>query len=65
MNSNLDTPDYQVFTMYGVEPNFFEQVGEINPLNLVPFHELTFVQKVAILKAFCMNIFVSSIDIKI
>uniref|UniRef100_A0A0A9WCA8 Bromo domain-containing protein n=1 Tax=Lygus hesperus TaxID=30085 RepID=A0A0A9WCA8_LYGHE len=50
----------QVFLKYGVEPSFFDTVGEVNPLVDAPFHELSLIKKSSILKALCSNMFHSN-----
>uniref|UniRef100_T1JLD2 Bromo domain-containing protein n=1 Tax=Strigamia maritima TaxID=126957 RepID=T1JLD2_STRMM len=42
-----------VFGQIGVEPLFFEIVGENNPLEEKSFHELTFPQRIWVLKSIC------------
>ncbi|KAF6208830.1 hypothetical protein GE061_014571 [Apolygus lucorum] len=50
----------QVFLKYGVEPRFFDNVGEVNPLVNAPFHELSLLKKSSILKSLCTNMFHSN-----
>ncbi|XP_014252852.1 uncharacterized protein LOC106668520 [Cimex lectularius] len=50
----------QLFLKYGIEPYFWEIVGEQNPLTDTEFHALSFTKKACILKALCTTMFHSN-----
>ncbi|XP_073970173.1 uncharacterized protein isoform X2 [Rhodnius prolixus] len=50
----------QIFLKYGIEPNFWDVVGDQNPLLTSEFHALSLVKKAWILKALCTTIFHSN-----
>lgn len=52
-------PCFQIFLKYGIEPNFWDVVGDQNPLLTSEFHALSLVKKAWILKALCTTIFVN------
>lgn len=51
----------QVFDSLGVEPQFWLVLGEENPLKDYAFHELTFLQRVWLLKGLCDFLLVSCV----
>ncbi|KAK9501588.1 hypothetical protein O3M35_012286 [Rhynocoris fuscipes] len=50
----------QIFLKYGIEPHFWEVVGEDNPLAKAEFHTLPLVKKAWILKTLCTTVFHSN-----
>ncbi|XP_075228840.1 uncharacterized protein LOC142328739 isoform X2 [Lycorma delicatula] len=50
---NTGDQTLKVFEQIGVEPEFWLVMGETNPLNDCEFHELSFLQRVWLLKSLC------------
>jgi hypothetical protein len=50
---------FQVFEKLGIEHQFWKIMGEWNPLSEYEFHELTFHQRVSLIKALCDFVMVS------
>ncbi|KAM8793377.1 LOW QUALITY PROTEIN: putative bromodomain-containing protein 10 [Eudromia elegans] len=48
----------------GLSPQFFEVLGEVNPLEEKPFHELPFQQKVWLLKGLCDFVYETQKDVQ-
>jgi hypothetical protein len=49
----------QVFEKLGIEHQFWKIMGDWNPLKEYEFHELTFHQRVSLIKALCDYIMVT------